>query len=144
MVVFWKGLPLAFRQLVCYGTIGTLSFVSDFFFYAFLTRIVGLHYVVANVCSFAVIGTINFLANRWLTFDHRGAPQVGQYLKFFLVAGTGLVLNTTMLVILVRLFGIYDLVAKACAAMIVFFWNFGMNRFWTFRHPNAATPPRGL
>lgn len=144
MVAFWKGLPLSFRQFVCYGTVGTLSFVSDFFFYAFLTRIVGLHYVVANVSSFVVIGSLNFLANRWLTFDHRGVPQVRQYLKFFIIAGTGLLLNTTILVVLVRHFGVYDLVAKACAAMLVFFWNFGMNRFWTFRHPTAAEPAPGL
>lgn len=130
----WRRLPPGLRQFICYGGIGGVSFIADFLFYTFLTRVSGIYYIEANVLSFLTIGSLNFLANRWLTFAHRGRPKLGQYLRFFTVAGGGLVLNTGILVLLVREFGIYDLLAKACAAALVLFWNFGMNRYWTFRH----------
>jgi len=138
MMERWKKLPLALRQAFAYGLVGGLSFLCDFGFYAFLTRIVGIYFLLANLTSFVVIGTLNFLANRRFTFGHGGRPGLKQYTKFFIVAGTGLALNTGILAFAVTVLHIHDLVAKAVAAFLVFFWNFGMNRYWTFRHKPAA------
>lgn len=133
-------LPPTFRQATSFAVVGGFSFIADLSFYAFLTRTLGVYYLVANVISFFTIGSVNFLANRHFTFRHRGRPQASQITKFFIVAGTGVVLNTSILALLVRTFGIHDLIAKGAAAGVVFFWNFGVNRFWTFRHPKDNLP----
>jgi putative flippase GtrA len=142
MRALWQKMPLPAQQAICYAFIGGLSFCSDFLFYAFLTRVVGVYYLLANITSFIFIGTLNFLANRRLTFKHRGIPEAKQYLKFFIVAGTGVLLNTSILGALVSFFNVYDLAAKGVAAFFVFFWNFGVNRFWTFKHQNPPLVTR--
>ncbi|HEX2998634.1 MAG TPA: GtrA family protein [Armatimonadota bacterium] len=63
-----------------------------------------------------------------------------QFLVFVVVSVIGLLLNTTILVTLSRqtimrmFFGQHaDLVAKMIAVPIVWMWNFGANKLWTFR-----------
>ncbi len=130
----WKRLPLVFRQAFFYGMIGGCSFVLDFCLYLLQTRIFHIYFLIANVCSFFVVGTLNFFSNRRWTFGNNTKTRLNDYTKFFVIAGTGVVLNTSILAGLVRIFSFHDVVAKVVAAGIVFFWNFGMNRRWTFRH----------
>ncbi|MBP9748931.1 GtrA family protein [Patescibacteria group bacterium] len=139
----WMRLPLVVRQGVCYGMIGGGSFVLDFFLYLLQTRVFHIYFLVANACSFFIVGTMNFFANRRWTFRHNSRSRLRDYTKFFVIAGVGVVLNTSILGGLVRFFSFHDVVAKIVAAGIVFFWNFGMNRWWTFRarsEPVMALP----
>ncbi len=116
------------------AAIGAVSLATDVAFYAFLTRVLGIWYLAANVVSFLCIGTANFLLNRRFTYGHRGAPAPRQVAQFFTVATVGVVLNTAILAAAVDLFRINDLIGKLFAAGVVFLWNFSANRLWTFRH----------
>lgn len=139
-VTRWRRLPLFMRQGVQYGMIGAGSFLLDFCLYLIQTRVFHLYFLVANVISFFLVGTMNFFANRRWTFGHTAPIRMQEYSKFFVIAGTGVCLNTGILATLVHVFSVHDVVAKVCAAGTVFFWNFGMNRWWTFRH-TCTTPP---
>lgn len=139
---YWRRLPPVFREAVWYGIIGGSSFVLDFCLYLFLTRALDVYFLLANVLSFFIVGTCNFFANRHWTFGHRGKVRFRDYTKFFVIAGSGVVWNTAILGTLVHAFEFHDVLAKSIAAGIVFFWNFGMNRWWTFRHKKA--PPMAL
>jgi putative flippase GtrA len=138
-VRLWRRLPLVFRQACFYGLIGGSSFVLDFCLYLLQTRVFHIYFLVANVCSFFVVGTLNFFANRRWTFRHNTKARLRDYTKFFVIAGTGVVLNTGILAGFVQIFALHDVAAKVVAAGIVFFWNFGMNRWWTFRHHEGPT-----
>ncbi|TAL19593.1 GtrA family protein [Patescibacteria group bacterium] len=131
-------IPLFFRQAAAYAAVGFFSMLADVFFFGWLTFGLKVHYLAANLFSFIVIGSLNFLANRRFTFNHRGVPGVSQYLKFFAVVGIGLLLNTALLAFFVEIISLHKILAKLFAAAVTFFWNFGMNRFWTF----AAAPRR--
>ena len=130
--------PRFFKQAFVYGFIGGSCLVADVLLYGILTRFFGLHYLFANSLSFLVIAWINFLANRRFTFGVKGRAMAHQFAKFFLIAIVGVSINTLCLGILVHQFYVHDLVAKCAAAGVVFFWNFGMNRFWTFREGKQA------
>jgi putative flippase GtrA len=97
--------------------------------------------VVANTISFTAAVLSNFTWNRLWTFpESRERPLGSQLLQFAIVNILGWGINTVLLVIMdayvfqhfvsARLS--YNL-AKAFAITVVLFWNFGVNRVWTYR-----------
>jgi putative flippase GtrA len=58
-------------------------------------------------------------------------------LRFLLVGGSNTLVGLTAILIAVRVFGLNDLAANAIGYLIGFFWSFGLNRRWTFRHSGS-------
>lgn len=125
------------RDGFVYAFIGGVCLVLDLFLYGFLTRALRFQYIIANVLSFLAIAVLNYLGNRHFTYRERGKFQKKQLWKFLLIATIGVFLNTLFLTIFFGFFHIYDLLAKLMATAVVFFWNFGMNRYWTFRREQS-------
>jgi putative flippase GtrA len=97
--------------------------------------------VVANAISFSMAVLSNFTWNRLWTFpESRQRPLASQLGQFAVVNVLGLGINTVLLLVMdqyvfqhfvsTRLS--YNL-AKALAICVVLFWNFGVNRIWTYR-----------
>jgi putative flippase GtrA len=53
-------------------------------------------------------------------------------LRFFLIAGSGLMLNTVFMWIGVKGIGLHYLVSQIVATVLVMFWSFAANHKWTF------------
>ena len=93
---------------------------------------------LANTISFTTAVISNFTWNRFWTYpESRSKPLGGQLGQFFVVNIAGLAINLTVLNALDPLFkpwlGFYSYnAAKAVATIIVMFWNYGINRFWTY------------
>ena len=137
-----------------FSVVGTIGAVVDFGTLYLLHVVVGLPIVLANTCSFTAAVLSNFTWNRYWTYpDSRSKPTRTQLAQFFIVNIAGWVINTSILVLLrypcVALVGtvtrslalsltpdmLYKLgynLAKAIATVVVLFWNFSVNRFWTF------------
>ena len=97
--------------------------------------------IAANAVSFTLAVLSNFTWNRLWTFPESRERPVGQQLgQFAVVNVVGLAINTLLLIGLdhyvFRNFVAdrvsYNL-AKAVAIGVVLFWNFGVNRIWTYR-----------
>ena len=97
--------------------------------------------IAANAISFSAAVLSNFTWNRLWTFpESRERPLGSQLVQFAIVNVLGLVINTVILVVVdqyvfqhfvsERLS--YNL-AKALAICVVLFWNFGINRIWTYK-----------
>lgn len=97
--------------------------------------------VAANAISFSTAVLSNFTWNRLWTFpESRDMPLGSQLGQFAIVNVAGLIINTVVLLVMdqhvfqhfvsERLS--YNL-AKAFAICVVLFWNFGINRIWTYR-----------
>ena len=138
--------------------VGTLGAVIDFGVLNLLVQLAGLPKVVANTCSFTAAVISNFIWNRlWVYPETRGEPMRKQFAQFFVVNLAGLVINTAIFYAADRWFlgeaGLlagpagalalaigmehFDLAyngAKVIATAVVLFWNFFINRLWTFRH----------
>lgn len=128
----------ALRQFVKFSLVGVSNTAVDFLLYAFLTRVVGLHYLAANVLSFGTAATWSYLANRTWTFRDRASRIRTQYPKFVAVSVGGLLLTTLSLYVLVHVLGVFDLFAKVLTIGLTLFWNFLLNRYWTFRRTLVA------
>lgn len=106
--------------------------------------------VLTSTLSFLAAICSNFLWNRYWTYlDSRSKPIVQQFIQFFVVSVTGLALRVPimslthssflhlvetffpdMAVARVELIG--DNLTLALSVLIVLFWNFFINRYWTY------------
>lgn len=97
--------------------------------------------ICANAISFSVAVLSNFTWNRLWTFpESRERPLGKQLLQFAIVNVVGLAINEVVLLLMdhyvFRNFVCPRLsmnLAKAFAIGVVLFWNFGVNRVWTYR-----------
>ena len=92
----------------------------------------------SNTISFTSAVISNFVWNRYWTYpESRSKPLAGQLGQFFVVNIAGLAINLTVLNALdplaTHLLGPLGYnAAKAVATVVVMFWNFFVNRFWTY------------
>jgi putative flippase GtrA len=122
-----------FKQFVKFCLVGTFNTVLDFSIYLFLTRGVHLYFLYANLISLLVAMTSSFILNKYWTFKDTNKDLQKQYLKFVLVNVVYFFLYNAVLFSLVHWLKIFDLMAKAVAVVAGLFWNFGANRYWTFK-----------
>jgi len=146
-----------FRFLV----VGAIGAVVDFGVMNLLTQVLHFPLVLAGTISFIAAVLSNFTWNRYWTYpDSRSKPLAQQLGQFALVSVTGLLIRVPILAALEppmhrlfeRLLGVTpwllsltgagslaqatNFYAKnitlAIAVVIVLFWNFFANRFWTY------------
>lgn len=122
------------EQFIRFCLIGVVSFCIDFGVYFIFTRFVGLYYILSGFLSFMVAVTFSFFANRAWTF--KVASEVEnklQALKFFLTSSIGIAINLSLFYLVVDFLHWYDLPAKIAMTVLVVFFNFSLNKFWTFK-----------
>lgn len=122
------------RQLVKFIMVGFVNLTIDFALYLFCTRILHLHYLISNIISFTGATVNSYILNKKWTFRDTSANIKVQYLKFYIANGIGLGINQILLYILVDHFHFFDIFSKCVAVVIVTFWNFFINKFWTFKN----------
>jgi putative flippase GtrA len=117
---------------------GTIGFVVDFGTLNILVLLAQFPVLVANTVSFSLAVISNYTWNRFWTYpDSRSKPVRAQLVQFSVVNVAGWGINTFVLWALTPLFTrmIGELgynIAKAIATVIVLFWNFFVNRYWTY------------
>ncbi|MEW6567999.1 MAG: GtrA family protein [Chloroflexota bacterium] len=136
-------------RFVKFSVVGVIGAVVDFGTFNLLNAWLGLWSVLASALSFTAAVTSNFLWNRYWTYpDSRGKPIGRQALQFALVNLIGLVIRTPIFAFseppFIRLASRLPLtsgldltqlgrnLALALAVIVVLFWNFGINRLWTY------------
>ncbi len=127
------------ERFVKFGMVGVLGTVVDFGVLNLLILGTGMAKAVANTCSFTVAALSNFVWNRLWTFpESRERPLGHQLTQFLAVSVGGYAINQALFLSLDRwVFAPWGTlgynVAKAMAIVVVLFWNFGVNRIWTYR-----------
>lgn len=136
--------PREAERFLKFLVVGTVGFVVDFGTLAILKELVGLPTIIANTISFSAAVVSNFTLNRYWTYpDSRSKPIRSQMSQFTVVSLVGLALNNGILVTLERVLDrlfvqwAFTLVpgyipAKMVATVVVLFWNFFVNRYWTY------------
>lgn len=106
--------------------------------------------LLAGTISFVCAIISNFTWNRYWTYpDSRSKPIARQFAQFFLVSLSGIVLRLPIIALThlpftrlaAELFGglgpdiaqrIGDNLALALSVLVILFWNFFVNRYWTY------------
>ncbi|MES0359965.1 MAG: GtrA family protein [Anaerolineales bacterium] len=134
-----------------FATVGIIGAVVDFGTFNLLTSFAGMTAVWASVFSFIAAIISNFTWNRYWTYpDSRTKPITRQVFQFSLVSIVGLLIRTPIIYLLEPLFTrlftrmqflpigfltaerLADNLALAVAVIVVMFWNFFINRYWTY------------
>ena len=136
------------KRFLKFAMVGAAGSVTDFTILNVMIQVVGASLVVANTVSFVVAVMQNFLLNRYWTFPESRLRQVsGQLAQFVLVSIIGLSLNQLVFLTLTHFWDDYLIshygqatgftisynLAKLFAIGVVLFWNFTVNRLWTYR-----------
>jgi putative flippase GtrA len=129
--------------------VGVIGAVVDFGSYNLMIELGGLPPEVAVTISFALAICSNFIWNRFWTYpDSRSKPIARQFAQFFVANALGIVIRLPIVYFTKSPFGrlaeralslepdtaktLGNNVALALAVIIVMFWNFFVNRFWTY------------
>lgn len=134
-----------------FAVVGTIGALVDFSTFHFLESVIGVRALWASVFSFTAAITSNFIWNRFWTYsDSRSKPIHYQVVMFFVVNIIGLGIRTPIFAFLesplrslfARLgFLPHGIVtsdrlgytfALGVAVVVVMFWNFFVNRYWTY------------
>ena len=129
-----------------FGVVGFTGMIVDYGFFYIFMELVGLPDLVANMISFTLAATFNYILNRVWTFRSQNKKIGKEYLNFFLISLIGLGINTLTLFICKKfLFTEWDsnlriYVLKLIAIAVTTIWNFFGNLLYTFRTPKTEMP----
>ncbi len=131
-----------------FATVGAIGFGVDFLVFNLVRNVLGLPPIPSNMLSFVAAVTSNFLLNRFWTYpDSRTKPFLQQMGQYALVNVAGLAIRTGVFSLIHEPYvAVFDRVplpflpehflgenlALATVVVIVMFWNFFVNRYWTY------------
>jgi putative flippase GtrA len=133
-----------------FAVVGIIGAVVDFGIANLLRRVFGTSLELAGTVSFICAILSNFVWNRYWTYpDSRSKPVFRQLLQFAVISVAGLAIRIPILTYLEPVLnrflnqmtfdlpffdaGFYaDNITLAIAVIIVMFWNFFVNRYWTY------------
>ncbi|MBA4420422.1 MAG: hypothetical protein C0391_04680 [Anaerolinea sp.] len=132
-----------------FALVGAVGAVIDFSVFNLLTHLTDLSAVFASIVSFIAAVCSNFVWNRYLTYpDSRSKHVAHQLVQFLVISFIGLVIRTPLFAFLERTLIKYlsntgivlpftpvfigHNISLAVAIVVVMFWNFFANRFWTY------------
>jgi putative flippase GtrA len=138
------------ERFLKFAVVGVIGAVLDFGIFNLLNEIVGFPALYASMVSFVAAIISNFLWNRFWTYpDSRHKTVTAQVIQFLIVSLIGLsirallftpfesfILNLSYQIILSSFFLEPSFIGHnftlAILILIVMFWNFFANRFWTY------------
>lgn len=129
--------------------VGVIGAVVDFGTYNLLNERAGLRPEISGTISLVLAICSNFIWNRYWTYpDSRSKPILYQFVQFFVVNALGIAIRLPIIALTHRPFGrlvgrvlaleaasvrtLGNNIALAVAVVVVMFWNFFVNRFWTY------------
>lgn len=122
-----------FRQMISFAGVGAIGTAAQYVILILAVELFSVSAVVSSVAGFVVGAVINYTLNYHLTFrsskSHRETAT-----KFFAIALAGMLLNGGIMHAAIEAAHLHYVVSQVIATGVVFFWNFLVNRFWTFRH----------
>jgi putative flippase GtrA len=142
--------PRERSRFLRFAVVGVFGAIVDFGVMNLISKLFGAPLVVAGTISFIAAIISNFTWNRYWTYpDSRTKPVARQLLEFSVVSVIGLAIRVPTLALLEPVMEnailnlplgvsvplaktISDNLTLAIAVLIVMFWNFFVNRYWTY------------
>jgi putative flippase GtrA len=132
-----------------FAVVGCIGAVIDFGVFNILSSVVRVPAVIASIISFLLAVCSNFIWNRYWTYpDSRSKAFQHQMMQFVIISLAGLAIRTPLFAFLEKLIisevSLFQIpspltpvmvghnIALAIVILIVMFWNFFANRFWTY------------
>ena len=132
-----KGTIGQFLMFAGVGAIGTLGHYTTLIV---LVQFWAVDPVFASSFGFVVGAIINYILNYEFTFQSRKRHKEA-LTKFLIVAIVGAGINGLIMYFGVEYTNINYLIVQIFATCVVLFWNFIVNKLWTFAHHGVDINP---
>ena len=120
-----------FRQTTSFVGVGVIATGLHYLVLIATVQIFGGAPVPAALLGYCCGGVVSYGLNRRHTFAS-DRPHHEAFWRFAVVAGVGFILTFLLMALFVDRWGRPYLLAQAVTTLIVMFWTFTANRFWTF------------
>lgn len=139
------------KRFIKFAVVGLSGTVVDFTIFNLCISLLQFNPVTASVCSFTLAVVNNFIWNRNWTYPESKSTPIGpQLIKFSVISVIGLIIRTPLFSYLehpiIKLAEntvnpeffltpatIGHNISLAIAIVVVLFWNYFANRFWTYK-----------
>lgn len=120
-------------QFIRYGFVAAISLAVDFSGLVLLKECTGIHYLLSATISFiAGLLTNYFLSSLWVFESSKLSSKKREFILFALIGVIGLILTDILLWLFTDVFGLFYVLSKAIATILVYFWNFGARKRMLF------------
>lgn len=120
------------QQIIRFGLIGVIATVIDFALLTALTEWGHVHYLLSAGIAFVVATIFNYLASMRYVFVSRFSKEerIQELVLFVTLSVVGLILNQVFMWAFVEKLGLFYLLAKVLATVLVMAWNFISRKLW--------------
>jgi putative flippase GtrA len=122
----------AFLQLFRTAFVGVVTFAADAVLLYAITEL-GVYYLVSAAISFVVSFFLNFYLVREFVFTNRNISLKAELLAYAGIALVCLLLTEACMYFLTEYMGVYYILSKFLAAVVVLLWSFSARKFWLYR-----------
>lgn len=115
-----------FSQLIKFGLVGGIAFLIDYGIMVFLTEVFKIPSLISVAISFTVSVIFNYIASvKWVfDVDKEKNSKTKELVVFILLSIVGLGINELIMWIMDKEFGIYYMISKIVATIVVMCYNF--------------------
>lgn len=115
-----------FSQLIKFGLVGGIAFLIDYGIMVFLTEVFKIPSLISAAISFTVSVIFNYIASvKWVfDVDKEKNSKTKELAVFILLSVVGLGINELIMWIMDKEFGIYYMISKIVATIVVMCYNF--------------------
>jgi putative flippase GtrA len=120
-------------KFIRYALVGLTGLTIDFSITYLFKEYIKVSKYIANSIGFSTAVVINYLLNRYWTFEAGNEDVFIQFGTFLAVSLIGLLINNFIIFFLNEKLKINFYISKLIAIGVVVFWNFFVNYYYTFR-----------
>jgi dolichol-phosphate mannosyltransferase len=123
------------EELVKFAIVGGSGVLVNMGLLFILTRYLSVRLEIASVIAIEVSILSNFFFNNLWTFKKRDThvPFWSRLLRYHLVTGLAGIVNYLVLLLLVKSFGLHDMISNLIGIAIGTIINYSLNSLWTWR-----------
>ncbi|MGO2695954.1 MAG: GtrA family protein [Bavariicoccus seileri] len=112
------------EQLMKFGVVGVIASLIDFGVLYVLTEYLGINYLVSSTISFLASVIFNYILSVKWVFVTAKTNKTKELLLFTVLSAVGLVINNLLMWVFVEKAGVYYMLAKVIATVVVMLYNF--------------------
>jgi putative flippase GtrA len=126
-------------NFVRFALIGFTGFIVNYIVLILIFDLLGAPITVSQLIGAESALLTTFIGNNFWAFrDHHHIPIKHKLAKYHVTSGTGIVITSTIVVVLVKHMHVYYGLALAISACVGMVWNFLFNKFVIFRRHKHA------